>query len=177
MIVALAGYSRTGKDEVGKILIEKHGFVRLAKGDLIKEAAYNINPRLERDFTVKEAVDTFGWENAKDMFPELRSFLQNLPDQVCKVVGSDPWNEAIFRRMEPGANYVLTRICLPVEAEAVKAHGGVVWRIERPGYGPINDNPNEVALDGWSFDWTILNQGTLDDLSDAVSHCLDGLSI
>lgn len=173
MIVALGGYSRTGKDEVGKILMNV-GFMRVAKGDLIKQAALEIDPPTYTDATLAEVVTEEGWDAAKDKYAEIRRFLQNLPDAVVKACGRDVWNDAIFRVInERGlTDVVLTRVCLEEEARMVKHHGGVVWNVVRPGVGPVNDSANEHGLDDWPFDTTIINDGSLADLSNTVLSAL-----
>lgn len=164
-LIALSGYARSGKDEVGRILVEQHGFTRVAKVDLLWEAAERINPILKNHLRLADAVRIFGREQSKDLFAEVRIFLQRLADVVVDVTGNDPWTPAVFERAEGLGRVVLTRISWPAEAEAVKERGGSVWRIERPGFGPGNKNPNETALDDWPFDATIVNDGDIDGLS------------
>lgn len=181
ILIALGGYSHTGKDEVGNILIERYHFTRVAKGDLIKQAALQINPRIgggssfrTDDRSLASLVRSLGWEEAKKLYPEVRSFLQNLPDAVVAVCGFDAWNDAVYRQIEREhlQTVVLTRICLRTEAEEVKKRGGDVWCVRRPGVGPVNDSANEHDLDDWPFDAYIDNDGTLLDLADRVASAL-----
>lgn len=172
-IIGLQGYARVGKDEIGRMLVEHLGYKRFAKGDLIKEAAFRINPLIEvapgQVTRLQRLVDEYGWEKAKDVAPEVRLFLQTLPDVVVDVIGFDAWNDAIYKAIrESGAErVVLTRICLPYEVEALHDNGGKFVRVIRPGFGPANDHPNEVALDDWEPDATIYNDGSLEDFTPA----------
>jgi hypothetical protein len=52
----------------------------------------------------------------------------------------------------------------PNEAAAIRARGGLVLRVERPGVEPINAHRSEVALDGFDFDAVIDNDGSIEDL-------------
>lgn len=171
-LIALSGYARSGKDEVGRILVEQHGFTRVAKVDLLWEAAEKINPILRNRLRLADAVNMFGREYCKDVFSEVRLFLQRLADVVVDVTGSDPWTSAVFERAEGLGRVVLTRISWPAEAEAVKERGGSVWRIERPGFGPGNDDANETALDDWPFDATIVNDSDFDGLAQKIAMLL-----
>ena len=44
MILGLAGYATSGKDTVGRYLVEEHGFTRLAFADTLKRFALAVNP-------------------------------------------------------------------------------------------------------------------------------------
>ena len=56
----------------------------------------------------------------------------------------------------------------PAAAHRQRSRGGRVWRVSRPGVGPINDHISEVGLDDYPFDAVIDNDGTLDDLHERV---------
>lgn len=174
-LVGLSGYAGSGKDEVGRLLVERHGFVRFAKGDLIKDAALGINPALP--VPLRNLINDVGWEGAKE-FDEIRRFLQDLADEVVRVCGCDVWNDALYEKIErTDRPVVLTRLSLPIEAQRVLDYGGEVWRIDRPGFGPVNDHPNETALDDWEFDYIILNGGTLDELASSVAFIVSSAAV
>lgn len=178
-LIGLSGYGGVGKDEVGRILVEQHGFTRFAKGDLIKEVALGINPKVDGPFRLFEVVQPLGWDKAKSV-GDVRQFLQDLADEVVRVCGRDVWNDALYEKIEEHFRkaaflrweqpVVLTRLSLPGEAEQVKGRGGAMWRIERPGFGPANSHPNEVALDDWEFDAVIKNDSTRADLEEVVAQ-------
>lgn len=181
MIVGLSGYGLVGKDEVGRILTEKHGFTRFAKGDLIKDAALAINPLIEVfpvvSLRLSVLVGDSGWDGVKKL-DDGRRFLQNLADEMVEVCGRDVWNDALYvevdRHFKKAAEkpVVLTRLSLPIECAPIKERGGQVWRVERPGYGPANSHPNEIALDSYPFDRIITNDGSLADLEVKVAEAL-----
>ena len=64
----------------------------------------------------------------------------------------------------PLPNWIITDTRFPNEAQAIKDKGGIVVKIERPGIGPVNDHPSETALKDYNFDYTINNDGKLEDL-------------
>ena len=72
----------------------------------------------------------------------------------------------------PMPNWIITDTRFPNEARAVKDKGGIVVKVERPGVGPINDHPSEVALKDYPFDYTINNSGSLEDLVQSVKEFL-----
>jgi hypothetical protein len=188
MIIGLCGYGGTGKDEVGRILVEEHGYVRFAKGDLIKEAAWRIDPLIRDSDGVARPLHGWSWDRSgynlrshveridalKDEFPEVRSFLQNLADEVVNTLGADVWNEALYQAIDASGekNVVLTRLSLKYEVNKLWKHEGMLVRVNRPGFGPANSHPNEVALDDVTPDYQIHNGGTLEELRLQVAEML-----
>lgn len=106
----------------------------------------------------------------------VRQFLQELgTDSVRNGLHPNAWVNALMAdyRCVPAdrapngwdcPNCIITDCRFPNEAKAVKRFGGKVIRVNRPGIGPINNHPSEIALDDWDFDAVIENDGTLEDL-------------
>jgi len=74
-------------------------------------------------------------------------------------------------------NWIITDVRFPNEFDAVKAKGGLVIRVNRPGHGTsmvalANAHPSETALDGHDFDHVIENDGNLEDLKKKVQFFL-----
>lgn len=199
-IIGLSGYGKAGKDEVGRLLVEEHGYVRYAKGDLIKDAAWRLNPIFEIERSIaavggniitRTHLTLRGMAEArhltgspveqidalKDDHPAVRRFLQDLADETIAVAGFDWWTVALYEAIErsDAEGVVLTRLSLPEEAAALWEHDGTLVRVDRPGYGPANDHPNEIALDDAPFDRTIVNDGTIDDLAVKVREMVGSL--
>lgn len=177
-IIGLYGYGGVGKDAVGDILVNEHGYTRFAKGDLIKEVAWRIDPTIG---TTNKSLQTLSWDRGgyhyqtttekidhlKAVYPEVRLFLQHLADDIVTVLGHDVWNEALYEKIKAsGADkIVLTRLSLPFEADRLWLEGGKLVRVVRQDYGPANLHPNEIALDDHEPDAIIHNNGTLADLT------------
>lgn len=193
--IGLYGYGGVGKDEVGRILVENHGFTRFAKGDLIKEVAWKIDPVLRCGVTRHERLQALSWNHGgfhydtptekidmlKEQYPEVRYFLQHLADDIVDTLGRDVWNDRLWEKIElfqSGSELlpvVLTRLSLPVEASALRSHNGALVRVIRDGYGPANSHPNEVALDDADPDYVVVNNGTLKDLEREVAALMEAL--
>lgn len=174
MIVGLCGYAGSGKDTVAEILVREHGFTRYAFADKLRELAYAINPPVivDRDewYPLATIVDYKGWDAAKREHTEVREFLQNLGvwhrDNVCEDFWVKFVQDAWLADGRPDA--VVTDVRFPNEALWVRNHGefwGVgagLWRIQRPGVGPVNGHISE-QLD-LAADATIWNGGTVAQL-------------
>lgn len=184
MLVGVSGYGHAGKDTIGAILVEEHGFIRASFADALREFAYALNPIVKAFGATSGGktavsciryaylVDTVGYEGAKQV-PEVRNFLQRLGTEAGRrVLGEDIWVDTAMNRLEPDKDYVFTDVRFPNEAGAVRDRGGVVWRVSRPGFGPVNPHPSETSLDEYNFDRYIENGGTLDDLRADVAGWL-----
>jgi hypothetical protein len=81
-----------------------------------------------------------------------------------RLFGDNIWVDLAMRSIPAGAKVVFSDCRFPNEADAVKAAGGEVWRLTRPGFGPVNDHVSETALDGYPHDHLLLNDGAVEDL-------------
>jgi hypothetical protein len=102
----------------------------------------------------------------------VRVLLQRLGSDVGReMFGEDFWVEQAFKGLGD-EDVVFTDVRFPNEAEAVRGRGGVVWNVVRPGVGVANGHVSECALDGFVFDETVVNDGSLLDLEVKVLGCL-----
>lgn len=172
-VIGLSGYGRAGKDTIGQALVNR-GFTRTAFADRIREGLYAMNPLLTGNERLVDVIDAQGWEATKATHPELRVLLQRLGSEVGRdLIGENLWVDMTFKNAPDGAKVVVTDCRFPNEAATVKRLGGQIWRVERPGRGPANDHPSEVALDTWAFDHVFSNDGSVDDLHHKVFNVLD----
>ena len=167
-IVGLSGWARSGKDTVASRLIEKHGYTRVSFADAMREALYKLNPEIDvdgYDMRLATAVDLMGWEQLKDNSTSIRGLMQRMGTEVGReMFGEDFWVNLALNRIPDGSKVVIADVRFKNEADAVKAAGGVVWRITRDGVGPANDHISETALDSYQFDAYILNAGDIENL-------------
>lgn len=190
MIVGLSGYARSGKDEAAKVLVENHGFTRIAFADKLRDFLYALNPLInptpERYFTnpkqpvrLRDVIgdDRIGWEGYKETIysDEIRGLLQRLGTEAGREVLWDSiWIDAAFHGLNPAGNYVVTDCRFPNEAEAVRSRNGAVVRITRSGVGPANGHASETSLDDYEFDYRIDNSGTLEEYHQLIEHFYEG---
>lgn len=71
-------------------------------------------------------------------------------------------------------NWIITDTRFPNEADAVKSRGGINIRLKRieTDLRTINQHESETALDDYSFDYVIDNNGTIEDLIIKVKEIL-----
>lgn len=172
MIIGVSGWARAGKDTVADHLVSKYGFTKMSFADPMREALIRLNPTIQVGglyTTLDSAVRLMGWENLKGESPDIRGLMQRLGTEVGReMFGQDFWVNLALSRVEPGMNVVFADCRFVNEADAIKAAGGVVWRVERNGHGPANDHVSERALDSYKFDDGLSNYETIDVLNDLV---------
>ncbi|MGP3940500.1 deoxynucleotide monophosphate kinase family protein [Streptomyces sp. 6N106] len=191
--VALIGKARRGKDTVAGILVRHAGYTRLAFADRLREAALRVDPIVAstegpdgpRPLRMAEVVERFGWEYVKEYFPESRRFLQNYGQTIREM---DPyfWVRPVADQVWQGTRLNMPCVVSDVrylnEVETLRELGATVVRVRRLGAGLSGDAANhssETELDSLIADHEIYNDGTLDDLRDAVhalSNQLDGIT-
>jgi hypothetical protein len=186
-VIALTGYARSGKDTVGKILVDDYKYRRVAFGDLLKQIAEDLNSpiRLMGDpddvplhstdgphyyATIREVLASYdgSWERVKDAHPETRQYLVDLGNALRRrIPGVETgwWLEDAVLRHE---NVVNTNVYHAEELREIARHGGILIRVTRPGFGPANDD--ERATGKVDVDDTIDNDGTLEDLRAEVAR-------
>jgi hypothetical protein len=177
VIVGLTGFAGSGKDTVAEILVQEHGFKRYAFADKLREMAYAINPIIVCrgiNYRLAELVDAYGWDKAKREIAGVREFLQDLGVWHRDNVSEDFWVGLVAKKVsdEFPLRFVITDVRFPNEARWVREQWGQVWRVTRPGVGPINDHVSE-KLD-LAADNTILNNGSLLHLRELVWELMKG---
>jgi len=131
---------------------------------------YTLNPwvDVDADYHVRyqDFVDEVGLHEAKN-HPEVRRLLQVYgTDVMRRQFGENVWVDLAYSGKDPADHWVVTDCRFKNEADGIRDHGGFVVRINRPGVEPPNLHPSEVDLLDYDFDYTIDNDGTLDDLTD-----------
>lgn len=177
VIVGINGVAESGKDTLGTICAQSWGCKRLAFATRMKEFALAVDPWVPIDplqnpqafntrgqFTrLSIMVEAIGWDMAKKN-PEVRRLLQAIGTEGGReTLDPDLWIKQVRPLLRKGRNYVITDVRFLNEAEFVRNHGGIVVRVERPGFGPALGHVSDVHNDSL-WDIVIHNDGTVDDL-------------
>ena len=74
------------------------------------------------------------------------------------------------------SNWIITDVRFPNELEAVEEVKGLTLKVVRPQYETANfkpQHPSETSLDSAEFDYTIINDSTIDELIKKVREILE----
>jgi hypothetical protein len=104
------------------------------------------------------------WE--KPTHPAMRILLQWWGTEFRRSKNPDYWTNILANRLDNQELIVISDVRTPDEMRTIVEAGGEIWFVERPGIAPVGlkNHYTEVALEGATFDRTILNNGTIDEL-------------
>lgn len=190
-LLGIAGKKRSGKDTVGKLLIEKYGYEKLYFAEEVYNGVYILNPiiysNLEYDlFTdvskiknvrLQEIVDKHGWEYAKDNYDEVRRLLQTFGTEAGRDIhGFDCWVNIVKNKIDPNKKYVITDVRFDNEVDMIRKKYGCILLVERDGLDNFDEHSSEKGVE--YFDYRIKNNGTLEELAEEIDNFLStGLTI
>lgn len=69
-------------------------------------------------------------------------------------------------------DWIVTDVRFPNEAQAIKDHGGIMIRVDKPGVQAINNHPSEISLDNWEFDYKVVNISDIYTLKTTIENIL-----
>src|SRR5690606_15518315 len=173
--IGLVGYAGCGKDTVAAHLV-RHGFVRVAFADPVRDVLLSINPLVTTDgLRLRDLVAAQGWDTAKRQFPEVRELLQGLGVGVRDALGESVWLDHALRRLEaiPGP-VVVTDVRFHNEAYALRSRGFTLVWVRRPGVGPVNSHVSETGIPVERADVVLNNDRGIPELYEAVDALVYG---
>lgn len=188
-IISLSGFAGVGKDTVGQILVDDHGYTRVAFADAVKELAASLADYLSDDIyfavyddaykRIEPNPHRYAWPVQAEDFdaaksdPGVREFLQHLGTEAVRgCVHPDAWIFALEHKasviIEAGGKVVITDARFQNELAWVEGQGGTTWRIDRPGVEAPNNHASEHDWNDWWFEGVLDNSGSIEDLRDKV---------
>lgn len=173
-IIGLTGPAGAGKNTVAELLF-RHGYANFGFADPIYRAVsaiLGVSQDALRDRATKE--QPIGW---LDKSP--RELLQTLgTDWGRAMVRDDIWIQIAMRQVEKTLAYqrgvggvILTDVRFANEAEAIRAAGGVIWKVTRDATclaAAASKHSSEAGLPEDLVDAVIENHGTVADLEGIV---------
>lgn len=194
MIIMLNGYSGVGKDTVAEYLASKHGYSQYAIADPLREMLEMINPIVDVDrrsgdaIHLADALADGGWDRAKRGCNEVRRLMEATGQAARDVLGNDVWMYTLEYRIDRdsirlgsgNSDVVVSDVRYENEFECLgnaadgRGDGVVLVRVERPGIGPVSDHVSAGVMP--YPDYTIVNDGSLDDLYAKVDALVEELS-
>lgn len=168
-VIGLMGCAQVGKDTSAAGLTSRN-YRRVSFADGLREFALAIDPivNIPAAYRLSELVDAVGWTEAKK-HDEVRRLLQVIGTNAGReIISENVWVDIaggkVIDALEDGYGVVLTDVRFENEVSFVREFGGIIVRITRPGVGPVNGHISETAIDDIEPDFTIINDGTEEEL-------------
>ena len=164
--IALGYQSRVGKDTFADRVQERHGGTKLS----FAEKLYTITGHIQR---------TLDFEVKKD--PTL---LQRQGTELRAYYGDDLFTKQVVKQVTkitdaaPETNILITDMRSPVEYNAMVALGFTTVSIIKPDR-VIDRDPNhstEIGLRDYEFDYTILNEGSMQTYIEQIDAVVDAIA-
>jgi dephospho-CoA kinase len=176
--LALCGRLRSGKDMVGNHLYIKYGFSTVAFGDALKKNAHDVFPWI------------YEWNKPRALYQQFGQLMRQIEPDVWIKHAERAVNGAIDFNVNTGADkvgVVITDLRQPNEYAWARANGFTIIRVTAPDEERLwraklaGDDFNEADLeheteshiDGFAVDYTIENNGTVDDLKAQIDEIME----
>lgn len=185
-IVGFGGYPGAGKDTAAKLLRERDCmFEKYAFADELREHLWILNPivsaKYDSDMGVvlfvnyREAVQEFGYDKAKVVYPEIRRLAQTYgTDVVRERFGDMTWVELLDKKIRYSPlNAAISDVRFAdTEIPYVAEKGGCLIWIDREGCEPMSHKADDGSVRD-HFMYFIENNGTKDELYEKIKACMD----
>ncbi|MDE2099185.1 MAG: hypothetical protein KGL39_18165 [Patescibacteria group bacterium] len=206
-LIGISGKAAAGKDTTADFIVASYGAVKMSLADEIKRTAKRFwgfqNAQLW-GASEKRQERPLGKPNA----PTARHACQQLGTEVARLIDRDVWinlllgNAANLQQynlkyfpaegLKPNLHYdhsvyipyvVVPDVRYQNEMDAIKANGGYLIRIVRPGFsltGEAANHPSETEQDAIPdsfFHYVLHNDGSLEQLEDKVHTMLRELGV
>lgn len=175
MIIGLTGLAGSGKSTAAEYLVRYHGFTRQGFAWPLKTMLRTLDPILglydgnvDNGYRLSE-LGNLAETEIKARFPEYRRLLQVLGTDCIRAVDPDFWVKAAMKDLDPGKNYVFDDVRFPNEAEAIKAAGGLLANIDRPGL-VRGAHASEAHAGHMGEDCFVINSGTVEAFEHMVTE-------
>ena len=174
-LLCLAGASGAGKDTIGEMLVQEHGFQRVALADPLKAAMMLFQLSPEQLWGPGRNVPAPGLGRPPR---ELYQHFGHACVEIDPEVWIRPFRTKVASIRGQGGRVVCTDLRTPAEWEAARGVGATVWLVVRPGAGAPGTlalHPTEqgvTTFESSRFDHIIHNAGSLAELRHEVSCAL-----
>lgn len=140
-LVGLVGFPGTGKDSIARVLVEDHGWLRMAFADALKEDMVEIDPDVNsvEHLDVLKRSDEY-WRVRLQLFGEYVRKIE--PDYWVRRAKNKETVEKLTSETK-AKGIIYTDIRYPNEAEMICERGGYLIGIHRTGYDMVNNHISE----------------------------------
>jgi len=167
--IAITGKLRSGKDSAAAYLVDRYGYTRFAFGDELKRLAHEIFD-VPMEPKPRDLYQWFG-QTMRQRDPDV--WVRKCFERISYMYRVAERNNGTLAKSLP----VLSDVRQPNEFTRCRSEGYVIIRIVRPEFDRLaaatatdTFSPDDLRhdteshVDGFSVDYEIVNDGTLDEL-------------
>lgn len=167
ILIGITGRARHGKDTVADHLVTSHNFYKGSFAIPVKQFA----------------VRHFGLEPEEvyvDKTEKSRWVLQSIGNGCREEFGKNIWVDKLFNTIAGVEAVVISDVRYVNEAEAIKARGGYIIKVERPDAPKIEcgaDHPSEMEMEKILPNYSLHNDWDLAQLYSRVDGILSMIKV
>jgi len=194
MLIGICGLIGSGKDTVAERLVNEHGYKRDSFAKSLKDAVASMF-NWDRDMLEGRGESSRHWREQPDKFWSERFGREVSPRTILQQFGTEVmrgqmydgiWVDSCIGRYK-GENTVISDTRFPNEIKRIKECGGIILLVKRfqdpdwfTSYVEGNIEPkgihsSEYAWAKEEFDFTIENNGSLEELNEKVDSFIHRL--
>lgn len=169
-LIGIAGPARSGKDTVANFIIAAQGGYRYSFADPIRAMLRQIGVDMDDPY----------WRDRKEqVIPALgvspRRLMQTLGTEWGREqINADLWLILAQQRLlSNGPGMVISDVRFENEATWIRSLGGRIIHVHRPDVAKIEEHISEGGIESQPTDVKLFNNGTLEELQDAVRGLLN----
>ena len=201
-IIGLMGFSGVGKDTAADILIEKHGYKKVAFADSLKDVVSAVF-KWPRDLLEGKGKESREWRNKVDEYWSKELGFVITPRIALEKIGTDLFREHFDPNIWTlstkkdiiisSQDIIITDVRFQEEASLIKSLGGTLISIEKTKLPTWYNDALEVIAGkksevvgvhksqylwlGFKKDYTIVNDGKIEDLQELLVECMMNIPI
>ena len=196
-VIGICGLIGSGKGTVADILVDRYNFKKISFADKLKDAVAEMFD-WPRDLLEGDTNEGRDWRETPDEFWSKELNRDITPRYVLQVFGTECMRHGFYDGIwvslvkktilqNPYTNWVIPDTRFPNEVDTLKSIGGSVWCVKRgenpkwfddfkdAGIQPHDIHPSEWAWAHTNFNFKILNNGSVEELTKKVNRAIDDL--
>lgn len=182
LLIGLCAWSHAGKNTVASYLEERHDFYTTAFAEplyamLMETGA--VHPDWLINHRKDQPIDALGGKTPRELLQSLGDwYLATFGERALIAIVADVWRDLQKPEAQPMPGLVASDCRTLEEASFIQQSGGVIWWVDRPGYGARNTHRTEAMeqlkskLHRPGIDCHLSNHGTQHLLASQIEDAL-----
>jgi len=183
-VVGLLGRKRHGKDTIADYLSAKYGYEKYSFANPIKRGCMELFGFTEEQVfgDLKDEIDPL-WGCTPRLILQVlgtellqydvQQYIPSFKEQIGRKIWVKSFNR--YYSNNPDKNVSIADVRFIHESEEIKALGGIIIKVVRPGMPDGDFHASEVEIDQMEYDHLIINDGSLESLYSKIDAIMNGV--